>query len=326
MSEESKNKKDIIITRTFDAPRERVWKAWTDPAQFNSWWGPKDFTSPASTIDLRVGGRYLNCMRSPRGEEFWSTGVYREIVPLERIVCTDSFADEKGNIVPASHYGMSGDWPLELLVTVTLEEVNGKTKMTLRHEGIPSGEMSENTQAGWNESFDKLAASVAKESRATRLVAEPGKQEMIFTRVFDAPRALLFKAYTDPRLIPQWWGPERFTTTVDRMEVKPGGIWRFVQHDREAHEQAFHGVYHSVLSPARIVSTFEYEGTPGQVSLETATFEEVDGKTKLTGKSVFQSVEDRDEMLHGGMEKGLAETMDRLEELAAKLGSARKAA
>ncbi len=98
-------------------------------------------------------------MRSPDGKDYWSTGVYREIVVPERIVCTDSFADEKGNVVPASHYGMPGDWPSELLVTVTFEEHNGKAKMTLRHVGLPAGTMSDLTNAGWNESFDKLADS-----------------------------------------------------------------------------------------------------------------------------------------------------------------------
>jgi len=147
----------LIITRIFNAPREQVWKAWTEPERYMRWWGPKGFTSPASKIDFRVGGAYLSCMRSPEGQDFWSTGIYREIVPLERIVCTDSFADEKGNVVPATHYGMTPDFPLECLVTVTFEEDGGKTKMTLRHEGIPAGQISESTGIGWNESFDKLA-------------------------------------------------------------------------------------------------------------------------------------------------------------------------
>lgn len=153
-------KRDLIITRVFDAPRELVWKAWTEPEHFKRWWGPKNFTAPVCKIDLRVGGRYLNCMRSTEGQEFWGTGTYREIVTPERLVYTDSFADEKGNIVPASHYGLAGDWPLELEVTVTFEEHQGKTTMTLRHVGLPSGQMSDLTQGGWNESFDKLADSL----------------------------------------------------------------------------------------------------------------------------------------------------------------------
>ncbi|MGA9407525.1 MAG: SRPBCC domain-containing protein [Bacteroidota bacterium] len=153
--------KDLTIKRTFDAPVELVWKAWTEPKHFMRWWGPKIFTSPACKIDFRVGGKYLFCMRSPQGKDFWSTGVYREIVPLERIVYSDNFADEKGNVVPASYHGLPGEnWPKEILVTVTFEAINNKTEMTLRCVGFPDGTMREMATAGWNESFDKLAASL----------------------------------------------------------------------------------------------------------------------------------------------------------------------
>lgn len=151
---------ELVITRIFDAPRELVWKAWTEAEHIMRWWGPKNYTSPACRIDFRVGGTYLFCMRSPEGQEFWSTGVYREIVELERIVCTDSFADAQGNLVPASHYGLPGDWPAEMLLTVTFEEHAGKTKLTLHHTDLPAGEMREMTGAGWNESFDKLTEAL----------------------------------------------------------------------------------------------------------------------------------------------------------------------
>lgn len=150
---------ELVINRVFDAPRERVWKAWTEPERFMRWWGPRGFTSPACEIDLRVGGKYLACMRSPEGQEVWSTGVYRELVPRAKIVYADSFSDAKGNAVPASHYGIPGEWPSELLVTVTFEDVGGKTKMTLRHDGIPP-EMMGDCETGWSESFDKLAESL----------------------------------------------------------------------------------------------------------------------------------------------------------------------
>lgn len=150
---------ELIITRTFEASRERVWQAWTEPERAMRWWGPKGFAAPSCAIDLRIGGRYLNCMRSPEGQDFWSTGVYREIVAPERLVCTDSFADSEGNVVPASYYGMSDDFPLELLVTVSFEDIDGKTGMTLRHEGLPKG-MIDECREGWNQSFDKLAASL----------------------------------------------------------------------------------------------------------------------------------------------------------------------
>jgi uncharacterized protein YndB with AHSA1/START domain len=155
---------DLVITRIFNAPRELVWKAWTDPEYMRRWWGPKGFTTPVCKIDFQVGGIYLNCMRSHESKDYWSTGVYREIVEPERIVMTDSFADKEGNVVPASHYGMSGDWPLEMLVTVTFEEHNGKTKLTLRHSGIGGITATDraNMQQGWSESFDKLAEILKK--------------------------------------------------------------------------------------------------------------------------------------------------------------------
>jgi uncharacterized protein YndB with AHSA1/START domain len=152
--------KEIVITRVFDAPREAVWRAWTEPERFMKWWGPKDFTSPRCEMDLRVGGKFLWVMRWPDGRDNYNTGEYREIVPFERLVYTTSFADAEGNVVPASHYGMSDDIALEMQVTVTFKEQDGKTTMTLTHAGLPAGEMSEMTGLGWNQSFDKLAKSL----------------------------------------------------------------------------------------------------------------------------------------------------------------------
>jgi uncharacterized protein YndB with AHSA1/START domain len=153
---------ELVITRVFEAPRELVWKAWTEPERCKRWWGPKGFTAPVCRIDLRVGGAYLNCMRSPEGQDYWSTGVYLEIAPPERLVCTDCFADEKGNVVPATHYGMSADFPLEMLVTVTFEEEGGKTKLTLKHAGLSSGKDLDDCREGWSQSLDKLAEALAK--------------------------------------------------------------------------------------------------------------------------------------------------------------------
>jgi uncharacterized protein YndB with AHSA1/START domain len=152
---------DLVIERVFDAPRERLWKAWTDPEEVKKWWGPKGFTAPSIQTDLRVGGTNLWAMESPDGQVYWSTGTYREIVPLERIVITDSFADENGNVVPATHYGMPDDFPLEMEITITFEDAGeGRTKLTIRHAGMPATEVGQQAEGGWNESLDKLAAVV----------------------------------------------------------------------------------------------------------------------------------------------------------------------
>jgi uncharacterized protein YndB with AHSA1/START domain len=312
---------ELTITCTFDAPLKLVWKAWTEPEYIKRWWGPKDFTGSVIQNDLRVGGRYLYGMRSPEGQDFWSTGRYREIVPMERIVATDSFSDVEGNVVPASTYGLPEDWPSELPLTVTFEDVGGRTKLTLQEPGIPTAEQRELARGGWIESLDKLE-HVLKEGEATmnktQFAADPGKNGVIITRTFDAPRKRVFEAFTDPKLMSRWWGPGNLTNTIEKMDVRPGGIWRVIQRDAEGNEYAFHGVYHGVTPPERLVYTFEFEGEPGHVLLETVTLEEENGRTKVTDLAVFQTVEDRDRALQSGMEEGANESMDRLAELVEK--------
>ena len=148
--------------------------------------------------------------------------------------------------------------------------------------------------------------------RGLDMKAEPGVQEVFITRAFEAPRERVFKAHTDPKLIAQWWGPARYTTVVDKLEARAGGSWRFLNRDTDGNEYAFHGVFVEVIEPERITWTFEFEGTPGHISLETVTFEEHDGKTTVNVHSVYQSVEDRDGMLSAGMAEGLSESWDRL--------------
>ncbi len=153
-------------------------------------------------------------------------------------------------------------------------------------------------------------------------VTTPSDREIVSERVFDAPRARVFAVYTDPELIPQWWGPRRMTTVVDQMDVRPGGVWRFVAHDPDGREQGFRGIYREVTPPERIVQTFEWEGMPGHVIVEHAAFEELGGRTRVTVTSLFHTTEERDGMLSSGMEKGLTESHDRLDELLAREGTA----
>jgi uncharacterized protein YndB with AHSA1/START domain len=149
----------------------------------------------------------------------------------------------------------------------------------------------------------------------SEFIIEPGKQDIVMKREFDAPREVVFRAYTDPDLIPNWWGPRSVETIVDRMEVKTGGVWRYYHRDPNGDTYGFWGVYHEVAAPHRLVSTFEFEGAPGSVVLDVATFDEVDGRTMLVTRSVCESVEVRDEAVKSGMESGAKETFDRLAEL-----------
>lgn len=153
-------KEGLKLERTFNAPRELVWRAWTEPEHMKKWWGPKGFTAPVVRIDLRVGGKYLSCMKQiSDGKEFWSTGTYQEITPIEKLVMTDSFADAEGNIVPSSYYGMPG-MALEMMVTVTLDDLGDKTKVTILHDGLPNNEHAEMTREGWMSSLDKMEESL----------------------------------------------------------------------------------------------------------------------------------------------------------------------
>ncbi len=156
----------------------------------------------------------------------------------------------------------------------------------------------------------------------TVLIAEPGKQEIFVTREFDAPRELVFKAYTDPKLYVQWLGPRGFTMKLEIFEPTGGGRWRYVHKDQQGNEFGFHGVNHEVLAPERIIGTFEFEGLPekGHVALETVKFEALPGgRTRVTTQSVFQSVGDRDGMVQSGMEHGVVDSHERLDEVLANL-------
>jgi len=156
----------------------------------------------------------------------------------------------------------------------------------------------------------------------TNITVEPGKQELFITREFDAPRELVFKAYTDPELYAQWLGPRELTTRFETFEPVSGGKYRFVQKDKDGNEYAFHGVNHEVNAPERIIGTFEFEGLPetGHVVLETSRFEALPGnRTRVTAQSVYQSVSDRDGMVQSGMERGVNEGYERLDEALSKL-------
>ena len=154
--------KSLVITRDFYAPPAFVFRCWTEPDHVKQWFSPKGFTTPYCSIDLRVGGVYRLCMRSPEGKNSWSKGVFREIIEPYRLVYTDAFSDEEGNIVPPRQYGMD-NWPDETVITVNFTEQAGWTKLTLRHSPIEPCKERDMCQQGWNECLDKLADYLAEE-------------------------------------------------------------------------------------------------------------------------------------------------------------------
>jgi uncharacterized protein YndB with AHSA1/START domain len=161
----------------------------------------------------------------------------------------------------------------------------------------------------------------SEQPQTAATVTTPTDREIHVERIFAAPRDLVYAAFTDPELAPEWYGPRGTTTIVDRMNVRPGGEWRFVSRDADGNETAFRGTYREVTPPERIVQTFEWEGMPGHVSVETAVLEDLGDRTRLTVTSVFDTTEDRDGMLGSGMEQGMNETYARLDELLARLAA-----
>lgn len=152
--------------------------------------------------------------------------------------------------------------------------------------------------------------------KKTKVIVEPGKQELFVVRDFNAPRDMVFKAYTDPKIIIKWMGPKDLTMKIEKMECKNGGSYRYMYKSPDGYESVFRGVVHEVLKSERIIQTFEFEGLPesGHVVMETTRFEAISPtQTRVTTQSLFQSVADRDGMVQSGMERGVVDSHDRLD-------------
>lgn len=154
----------------------------------------------------------------------------------------------------------------------------------------------------------------------TKIIAEAGKQELFIIREFDAPRELVFQAFIVPELLVQWMGPRNLTTKIETYDARSGGNWRYTSLDKDGNEYKFHGVFHEITAPERAIQTFEFEMMKGHVILDSSTFEPIAGghRTKLTIHSVYQSVADRDGMVQSGMEGGINDGYERLDEILEK--------
>jgi uncharacterized protein YndB with AHSA1/START domain len=156
----------VVIERTFDAPAGLVWRMWTEPEHFAAWYGPTGATIPVARMDVRVGGTRLVCMQmeTPNGTmQMWFTGEYREVVENKRLVYTESMSDENGNVLPPSEVGLPAGHPTTTEILVELDDVGGRTRMTMTHVGVPEGSAG---AAGWRMAFDKLAAHVAEQGNS----------------------------------------------------------------------------------------------------------------------------------------------------------------
>ena len=292
--------RELEIIRVLDAPRELVFRAWTDPKHMARWWGPKGFTNRVERMDVKTGGAWRIVMCAPDGAEYPAQGVYREIVPPKRLVFTNDAVDQDGNVI------------IEGFTTVTLDDQNGKTKLTLQTRGVAkvayAGQYLQGMEMGWTQSLDRLGESLEKAS----------DREIVITRVFDAPRDLVFQAWTDPQHVGSWWGPTGFTTTTHEIDIRPGGVWRFIMHGPDGVDYPNKIVYLEIAKPERLVYDHGDEGQPGYFHV-TITFAEENGKTRLTMRSLFSTAEEREMVVtkYHAIEGG-NQTLDRFGEHLAK--------
>lgn len=317
-STDTQNEREIVITRVFNAPRELVFKVWTEPKHIEQWWGPKGFTTRVTELDFRPGGQWRYVMVGPDGTEYPVKGVFREIMPPERIVTSDEFDEGFEQVVQA-------DLPSEIIEAIAIfEDLNNKTRLTLRimHHTAEDRRKHEEMGviAGWNSSFDCLdefLVKMAANSGDGLTLTLPSDREIVVTRVFNAPRRLVFEAWTQPEHVKRWFGGCRsMTMTVCEIDLRVGGTWRYVLHDSSSGtNHGFSGEYCEIVPPERLVSTERYEPIVNSDRLNTLTLTEQDGQTTLHVHIQHSSAEQRDGHLQSGMEVGLRETLNRLEEL-----------
>ena len=298
--------REIVMTRVVDAPRRLVFEAWTNPEHLPHWFGPRGWTLPVCEIDLRPGGAYHYVLRGPDGNTYAFSGVYREIVPPARLVCTWGWEAMPGH---------------EALETVTFDERDGKTKMTMKTLFQSAGDLE-----GWAKAGGREGMAETLDRLAEHLETMTG---LVITRVFDAPRDLVFKAWTEPQRLMRWWGPRGFTTPFCKVDLRPGGVFHYCMRSPEGRDYWGRGVYREIAEPERIVyldSFADEEGNPVEPAhygmspghpaetLVTVTFVEHEGKTKVTlHHSVPEAVPER-----SGIQQGWTEMLDRLAEELAK--------
>lgn len=310
----------LTLTRVFDAPRALVFRAWTDPKQVAQWWGPHGFTSPRCELDVRPGGKIHIDMRGPDGTVHAMTGSFTEVAPPERLVFMSAVPDAQGKPI------------FEVRTTVTFAETGGKTTQTLEalvtYRTPAADQYIKGMEAGWTQTLERLAAHVA----AAKSAADEGV--FVMSRTFDAPRELVYKAWTEADRLAQWFGPKGFTMPTCKLDLRPGGVFHYQLRSPDGHAMWGKWVFREVVPPQRIVCVASFSDENGGVTrhpmsatwpLETlseTTFAEHEGKTILTLRwSAINATEEERKTFassHAGMQGGWKGTMDQLEEYLAK--------
>jgi uncharacterized protein YndB with AHSA1/START domain len=277
----------LVITRIIDAPVALVYKAWSEPERLAHWWGPKGCKITIKQFDFKPGGKFHYRMGMPDGSDMWGMFTFREMQAPGKIVFVSSFADAEGNITRAPFFD---NWPLETLNILTLEDSNGKTKLTIKGHPINANEdeikryrsLFASMQEGFGGTFDQLDTylETAKSSTADR--------ELRLSRLLDAPVKLVWEVFTNAEHIARWWGPTGFTNTISAMDVKAGGAWNLVMHGPDGTDYDNKSIFKEIVPFKKIV----YQHISWPPILATITFEEQGNKTLLNWHMLFESREE----------------------------------
>lgn len=291
---------ELLITRTFDAPQWLVWQAWTEPEHLMQWCCPDGFTLLFCEGELRVGGNWRSAMRSPQGEKFVMSGTYREIAPCQRLVFTHAW--EEGNAAGP-----------ETVATVHLAEHAGRTTMTFWQTGFESVESRDGHEGGWSQAFDHLGQHLQQTISTT-------PRELTLTRIFDAPLDLVWKAWTDPGHVAQWWGPHGFTAPLCEWDAQPGNAILVHMHGPKGSQFDFDmpmgGVFLEVSTHKRLVfisnAMADETGEPQLEVRNVVTFEDMKGKTKVTLQATVLKSTPAVAGAVAGMEQGWTQSLEKL--------------
>lgn len=302
--------REILITRDFDAPRELVWAAFTDPKHVDRWWGPRGFALTTHAIDVRVGGQWRFVMRGPDGKEYPNRIAYRELRAPERI------AYDHGSDVD--------DDPARFAVTITLEELGrGRTRVSMRTLFSTAAQRDGVVAFGAVELGESTLAKGAAHVASSLFVETDPARPTVATlrRLLHAPRALVWEAMTRPEHVAHWYGPRGTTVGECRIDLRVGGTYRFVVRSPRG-EHGFGGTYREIVPGERIVQTWSWDGAPDASSIESMRLVDLGDKTLVVASVEHASAEALAMHLKHGMEAGANETYGRLDALLPEIAGA----
>jgi uncharacterized protein YndB with AHSA1/START domain len=297
--------REIVLTRILDAPRELVWQAITNPRNVVNWWGPIGFSITIDEMDVRPGGVWKHTMHGPDGTDYPGKSIFKEVVKPERLVFTHAGGKKDE---PAAHF--ESTW--------TFEPQGEKTKLTLRmvFESAAARDLNVKTYKsieGGQQTLARLAEYLPKISPSA--AASPEQYELNLTRVLNAPRELVFKVWTDPKHVAQWWGPHGFTNPVCEVDARPGGEMRIQMRAPDGTSYPMSAIFKELVAPERIVfqsAALDPNGNPLFEVLTTVTLADQSGKTKLTLHAKVLTITPAAPQYLAGMKMGWTQSLERL--------------